>query len=568
MTEDGKPTFVGSPEEAELAARVFELMMVQGRAYGADAPIRRSLRELGTFFLERGLRTDIEEVERLLDDVLSKNSSVFRREEAAGTVYFATSRSGRAPAAHGSPGYRLPVATARHMAGGVVRPAVQPAPKPTIFKRDAFAVVESKPVIKPRELIRPPAIKEPRPARPVAPPAPPKRVPQVVTPQGVVINMAKSPAEILAKHRAFFSEVLRDALASDERFVSFGDDWLLAEHLVPLTKGELRQAREFLAASEMAETDEVLCSSVFGKGQDAPDYRTFRFSLNYHMAGEKKTFEYVGTAEQRLWWLTGVPAPRIVRASLKAAEIGQDLKYLEDEPPVVSQWDGRWVHTLTFYEWENGILPYSPPAKLLLPPPFLKDQKIAHLRFVAPQFDVSVTAELHYPAGNRGGWIEGLAEILAVFVSGAILTIARVPDQANTYSVRFEPEPVREMAVLLYDEKRQRFVFQALPLNYRVDDAFLLERNRFKGLKDVRRLDEANRRKGDPVIMFAFEKIGTKVTKDGKSVYRAHLEELLPIVNIEKPFSTTSLLRFFATHPHYQKDEAEEGYWFYVPERA
>ncbi len=254
-----------------------------------------------------------------------------------------------------------------------------------------------------------------------------------------------------------------------------------------------------------------------------------------------------------------------MRSPLKPAEIGQDLKYLEDEPPATRLAKDRWVHTLTFYEWENGILPYTPEAKLLLPPPFLKEQKIAQLRFEAPQFETSVYVELHYPTGNRGGWIEGLGEILAVFVSGARLFITQVPDQPNTFAIRYEPKPTVESTILLYDARRQRFVFQTLPLSYQVDEAFLLERQRFSGMKDVRRLDEANRRRGDPVIIFAFEKIGEEIVRDGKTVYRARIEDLLPIINIEKPFSKTSLLRFFTTHPHYQKDETEEGYYLYIP---
>jgi hypothetical protein len=202
----------------------------------------------------------------------------------------------------------------------------------------------------------------------------------------------------------------------------------------------------------------------------------------------------------------------------------------------------------------------------LLPAPFVKDQKIAQLRVEAPQFETSAYVELHYPTGNRGGWIEGLGEILAVFVSGAKLTIARNPDKADTFSVTYEAKPVQETNVLLFDSKRQRFVFQPLPLSYQVDEAYLLERQRYGGLKDARRLEEANRRKGDPVIIFAFEKIGVKATREEKTIYRARLADLLPIINIEKPFSTASLLRFFTTHPHYQKDESEEGYWVYIPD--
>ena len=157
----------------------------------------------------------------------------------------------------------------------------------------------------------------------------------------------------------------------------------------------------------------------------------FRFSLNYQLAAEKKVFEFVGTGNQNLWWIAGSSSPRIVRSPLKPAEIGQDLKYLEDEPPAAKLPGNKWVHTLTFYEWENGVLPYSPEAKLLLPAAMLKEQKVAQLRFEAPQFETSAYVELHYPTGNRGGWIEGLGEILAVFVSGAKLTIARNPEKAG-----------------------------------------------------------------------------------------------------------------------------------------
>ena len=52
-------------------------------------------------------------------------------------------------------------------------------------------------------------------------------------------------------------------LAADERFVSFGNQWMLAEKLTTLAKGELRQVRDFVEASGGPETDESLCTNVF-----------------------------------------------------------------------------------------------------------------------------------------------------------------------------------------------------------------------------------------------------------------------------------------------------------------
>jgi hypothetical protein len=582
VTQDVKPTFVGSQEEIELAGRVFELMLLQGRFYSSDHPIRQSLPELATFFREQGLHKDGAAVDGLIDAALSKNAQVFYREEQDGVVYFTTARRGSYKPVTRMRATSLPTITDRHMGRMMPAPALpgqaqRVVRKPDFVRREATIggvaatlqtlLTATAPTAAPVKGALP--IKEPpkaRPAVPAAPaaPAPVKRVPQVETSQGLLINLSKSPADILAKYHDVFCDMVRDRIANDERLVSFGNLWMLAEKKTALAKGELRQVRDFIEASGGPETDESLCSHIFKKDVEVDP--AFRFSLNYQLASEKKVFEFVGTNNQNLWWIAGTASPRILRAPLKPAEIGQDFKYLEDEASVSKLPGNKWVHTLTFYEWENGVLPYTPEAKLLLPPPSIKDQKIAQVRFEAPQFETSAYAEVHYPTGNRGGWIEGLAEILVVFVSGAKLTVSRNPDKVDTFSIMYDVKPVQETTVLLYDGKRQRFVFQPLPLSYQVDDTFLLERQRYGGLKDVRRLEEANRRKGDAVIIFAFEKVGVKTTREEKSVYRARLEDLLPIINIEKPFSKASLLRFFTTHPHYRKDESEEGYWVYIPD--
>lgn len=569
MAQEAKPSFVGSKKEIELAQRVFDVMLLQGRFFGSDSPIRQSLKQLSDYFVAQGVHKDADELGKQLDAALQKNAQVFFREEDNGDIVYTTTKKGAYRPLVRSRAGSLPVVTNRHMASAAPRSvSVTGPPRPTIIKHGSqmpTAILEAfKELVPPAPVAeapeRPAPAKPPRTRAATQPPAAkpkPKPVPQVVTPAGVTINLAKSPADIIAKHGDYFSGLLRDRLAGDPRFISFGDQWMLIEQMTSIAKGELRQVREALEANGGPATDEALCTRVFNK--DAQADPGFRFSLNHQLLNEKKVFEFVGSAQQNLWWLAGASSPRILRASLKPAEIGSDLKYLEDEAPSSAVAGGKWVHTLTFYEWENGILPYSSEAKFVLPPPFLKDQRLAELSFEAPQFGLSVHAELHYPTGNRGGWVEGLAEILVVFLSGVELTIARSADKVNTFTITYEAKPAQETTVLLHDAKRQRFVFQSLPLMYQTNSTYLLERSRFGGLKDVRRLDEASRRKIDTVVTYAFEKVGVKGTRDEKSTYRARIEDVLPIINIEKPYSKAALLRYFDTHPQYSPDPNEAG---------
>ena len=56
-----------------------------------------------------------------------------------------------------------------------------------------------------------------------------------------IIPFYKSPADILAKHREFFTNLVRERISADERFLSFGDQWMLAEKRTVLARGELRE---------------------------------------------------------------------------------------------------------------------------------------------------------------------------------------------------------------------------------------------------------------------------------------------------------------------------------------
>ena len=324
MTQEGKPTFVGSQEDIDLAGSVFDLMLLQGRSFSSDHPIRQSLQQLGAFLVERGLHTDTSDVERALDAVLKKNSQVFYREELEGVVYYTTTRKGAYTPIVRIRSTALPTITDRHMgrSGPVGSNPLPPqravTRKPEFVRRDAVLTGELQSLLKssaattqPKDV---PVFKEPARTRaaavappPPPPPAPVKRVPQVETPQGLLINMSKSPADIVAKNRDFFTALVRERLAGDGRFVTFGNKWMLAEKITTLAKGELRQVREYIESSGGPETDENLCSNVFRREVDKDP--AFCFSLNYQLASEKKVFEFVGTANQNLWWIAGASSP-------------------------------------------------------------------------------------------------------------------------------------------------------------------------------------------------------------------------------------------------------------------
>lgn len=603
---EAQPSFKGSVEDQSVAEAMWGLMLMQARSYAADAPIRQSLHNFAEYFLEKGLRQTIEEAAAVVESAALANGHVFFRNAAGDDVSYVTSRAGKAmrpaastptrylpPAASRAPapapaprrqGAPVVITRATILTGGVamapsLRPVIEEATilrgtlRPTLIRREEQALAEtvSAPDLE-LELEREDeeqseetiAAVQAEAAREVKP-EPPAYRPQVITPEGLTIYLDEGPEKILAKHGASIKAMVSEALASDQRFVAFGDEWFLADLVVPFGKAELRRIHEAIEETADVLPDSTFLTDLLGKNPDDEDYERSRFSLNLAMSREKRIFEFRGTAQERYWGVVAMASPRPARSTLRPSEIGQDFKFLEDETPRSDEGAGRWVHSLTFYEIENGLLPYSATAKLIFPRAVLKEQRAAHLEFHAPQLNLSVPAELHYPSGNRGGWIDGLEDVLDRFVPGARIVVEGA-ERDNQFLISFRKGESRELESVVYDEKKRRFGFAAMPVEYQVDEAMLVTKSRYKNLANALRLDEAIRRKGDQVISFAFIKVGTKLTEDDKTYYRTSISDLLPVVNLEKPFSVASLVRFMTTHPHYQKDETQDGFYFYKPE--
>ena len=120
---------------------------------------------------------------------------------------------------------------------------------------------------------------------------------------------------------------------------------------------------------------------------------------------------------------------------------------------------GTLSHILTFFEWEYGVLPYSKALAALLPTALLTDQRTAVLRIESPQHYTSALAELRFPTGNRGGWVQGLEDFFHQhLVPGALITLSRTAEP-HIFTLTYEEQPEQQDRLLVLDEKKNKLAF-------------------------------------------------------------------------------------------------------------
>jgi hypothetical protein len=225
-------------------------------------------------------------------------------------------------------------------------------------------------------------------------------------------------------------------------------------------------------------------------------------------------------------------------------------------------------HTLTFFEWAYGLLPLDGELGQLFPNPYLEDQKTAMIRFQVPQLYVTFLTELRYPTGNRGGYLVGFDEFYREnLIPGAVFTIERVPNNDGEYVIRYGTTSPRELRTLQIDERRNRYVFRPQTLQVQTDDASLLTEARYPRLVNIKPLDDRERRRTDAVVGTAFERAAENVGTKSEPRYWSSPEELLPVVNIDRPFSLRSLREVLESpqYPQFSEDPETPGAFFYEP---
>jgi hypothetical protein len=239
---------------------------------------------------------------------------------------------------------------------------------------------------------------------------------------------------------------------------------------------------------------------------------------------------------------------------------------LLDEAPAAPTYRSRDSidHTLTFYEYIHGLLPYDAEMQALLPAPMTGNQKSAVLTFETPQSFTTYLVELRYPTPNRGGFILGLDDFYTEnLVPGAVISIQKTENDGH-YRVEYLPESARADQLLELDERRApRYVFRPTTYACGVEENQLLNESLFGGMANEKPLDEKVRRRSEAVVAATFERVGQE--RDGN--YSAAFETLLAGVNVERPISATllrSILENDDTGAFSRDPEAPDSYT-YVP---
>ena len=570
------PTFVGTDEEQQLASQIFDLARSQGRFFAARAAIGLKRDELVGFVASqrKDLGDDRATLTGLIDAAMLANATVFARQETDdGVVSYVTTRNGVVffPAPED-----LDHSLAhRFMTVVEALPPPPPPPKraaPLIAdgwsQRPNFAdlapessldetfggeaapvdeVVAIAPVAEDRVVETVPVAE----AAPSAPPEPEPDAPAALT-------AADLPAEEL---RA----ALLGALEADARFVSFGDRYFSEDLVDRYSRGDLRRIREYILEVGEPVGDDQLLQEVFNRRPNDPTYEPARFSINYRLSREKREFEFAGTGGARLWATPGLaPIGTTIR---KASELGTDYRYLLEEATDAAIGDSV-SHTLSFFEWANGLLPLDGELGRLFPAPYLEDQKTAMIRFQVPQLYVTFLTEARYPTGNRGGYLVGFDEFYREnLIPGAAFAIERVPNNDGEYVIRYVGVNAHEVRTLQIDERRNRYVFRPQMVQMQTDESWLLTESRYPRLANIKPLDDRERRRTDGVVGLAFERAADSVGTKSEPRYWSTPEELLPIVNIERPFSLRALKEVLESpqYPQFSADPETPGAFFYEP---
>ncbi len=167
--------------------------------------------------------------------------------------------------------------------------------------------------------------------------------------------------------------------------------------------------------------------------------------------------------------------------------------------------------------------------------------------------------ELRYPTPNRGGFFLGLDDFyFESLVPGAIISISATENDGH-YKIEFLNAGEQSDRLLELDDKRSpRYHFRPTTYSCAVDEAWLINEDRFPKLGSEKPLADKVRRRNDALLAATFERIGMD---DGNGGLLASFEDLLAAVNIERPFSEALLREVLEEDERVSGDDAN-GYTY------
>lgn len=557
------PTLAGSAAEQGLAREILLVMRSQGRFFETGLPIRQPVAALAEYATARKLVK--KDAAKAVEAAVRANPMVFALEDDGEGLTVVTTRDGVSPAARAE-------GMSHSFLHRLTEPVATPPPEPKARPE--------RPLINTNwynEIVIPADAEDEEEDEA----APSIFAELAAAHQDVVaevpLDSAVAPLEHEEEVAAELEEVveaaadastpagaLETALESDPRFVSFGPEYFLREMLESYGRNDTRRIGDYIKERGEPLSDVDLLLDVYGKRRTDTDFQAACFSLNAHLATEKD-FEFVGTAERRLWSVEGLPT--IGSEKRKAADLGQDYRVLLEYPTPAdadfSEAEEYVEHILTYYEYEYGVLPLDGDLARFFPQAYLRGQRSAVVTFEAPQHYLTFNVEIRFPTGNRGGFLSGFSTFFHEnLVPGALFTIER-GDTAGTYRIQYLQVSAQERKLLQVDEKKGKFTFKPVTFYCATRDQMLLSEHRLPRLAQMKPLDARDRRVPAKIVAAAFERGGENVGEASAPRYLAEFDDLYALANIERPTSAEALRAILTSGAN--GFEEEDGLYYYSP---
>ena len=563
------PTFAGSPGERALAEQIHELLRQQGRFFSSDAPLRQHLSNLVTYFAKR-LNVSADAAAKQVNAALQANPAIFalevvkvvvddneaedivERDDTMVTtgingayVPFHVDESHSLSARLYEPEHPLPIddmsvviTTTRP-----IMPKIDPVYVSDYWLNgsseisetgdEALEDVESFGEEEPIAAIAQPGVKSPSVRSSDAQ--------RINLPQGISIDLAQPTATIMALHGDAIVSAMRGVIEKDstKRIAIFGNQTAYEHDVRSFSKNDLRQITEYIENEMGAPVN-----------RRAADFEKQRFALNFRML---KDLEFVGVAGANLWATRKLLDKIGANKRFKSADMAGFVNHLEegfDDSTTVTtveaiQAKGSVTHTLTFFEWEYGILPLTDALAAILPSPVINRQNAAVVQFEVPQLEsFSVSINMRFPVGNRGGWLQGFEEFFRdVLVPGAILTFKRT-SKPNVVSITYAEADERTEQLLYIDDskKKSKFAFGELHINCEVDEDMLPTQLAVGRIRRIKFFEISERKNINTLIDHIFMGFGEEVGTKQEPVYRMSFEQLFNVMSIYRSITRSYLM--------------------------
>lgn len=592
------PTFAGSPSERALAEQIHEVLRNQGRFFAGDAPLRQHLSNLVSYFAGR-MNLNAATAEKQVTAALQANPAIFQLEPVEVVV---DDPEAEAPSTRtdtmvttGVHGAYVPfhVDTAHSLAARLYEPE-NPLPvddisvvitttRPVMPKIDPVYVSdywlngssessESTTDIGEDDVVTHDAVAQT--SEPIGTKTPSVRSADALRinlPQGISIDLGAPTPTIMAQHGDAIISALRGVIEKDtlKRIAIFGNQTAYEPEVRSFSKNETRQIVDYIETEKQEPVEDTdLLVNVLRVNARAADFEKQRFALNFRML---KDLEFVGVAGANLWATRKLLDKVGANKRFKSADMAAFVNHLEegfDDSTTVTSVEaiaakGSVTHTLTFFEWEYGVLPLNDALAAILPEPVINRQSAAVVEFEVPQHSFSLRINMRFPVGNRGGWLQGFDEFFRdVLVPGAVITLKRT-NKPNVVSLTYTEADERYEQVLFVDDskKKSKFAFGEMRIACEIDEDVLPTQQSVGRIRGIKFFEIAERKNVNALAESIFEGFGEKVGTKTDPIYRLSFEQLYNVLSIYRSVTRSYLMHMLHENENCRLVNPAAGLW-------